>query len=341
VALDDNATNNIYVDNTGTVTASTSAFPSDCVQLAVATTVAGAITGIEDRRAYLHTGGVGEHELLSDTHTDTLASAVSRGSIPVGNATPKYAELPIGANTYIFGSDGVDADWHPQSFIDHGLLGGLADDDHTQYVLRSILTTNGDLFVRLAGVVDRLGVGASPDGYVLTLASGLPSWAAAASGYTDEMAQDAVGLILLDTASIDFSYDDGTPTISAVVLAAGVDHGGLGGLADDDHTGYFLLVGRAGGQTAYGGNAAGESLIFHSTFHATKASIKLGALFEADEAGTKIGFFGVSPVVRASAYTVSNSTPDRTYDATSTSIDELAQVVAAIIADMKLYGLLQ
>jgi hypothetical protein len=62
---------------------------------------------------------------------------------------------------------------------DHGALTGLADDDHTQYVLRSILTTNGDLFVRAAGAVSRLGVGSN--GQVLTVSSGAPAWAAPAT----------------------------------------------------------------------------------------------------------------------------------------------------------------
>jgi hypothetical protein len=39
-------------------------------------------------------------------------------------------------------------------------------------------------------------------------------------GYTDEQAQDAVGLILSDGGDIDFTYDDVTPTISAVVKNA-------------------------------------------------------------------------------------------------------------------------
>lgn len=36
--------------------------------------------------------------------------------------------------------------------------------------------------------------------------------------YTDERAQDAVGTILTDSDTLDFTYDDGTPTISADVL---------------------------------------------------------------------------------------------------------------------------
>ncbi|MFQ5925277.1 MAG: hypothetical protein ACE5IE_04715 [Dehalococcoidia bacterium] len=42
----------------------------------------------------------------------------------------------------------------------HADLDALAADDHTQYVLRNILTTQGDLFVRGASAIDRLGVGA-------------------------------------------------------------------------------------------------------------------------------------------------------------------------------------
>lgn len=63
---------------------------------------------------------------------------------------------------------------------DHGALTGLTDDDHTQYVLRDILTTNGDIFVRLSGVVSRLGVGSEGDH--LEIVSGLPAWNAPSGG---------------------------------------------------------------------------------------------------------------------------------------------------------------
>lgn len=67
------------------------------------------------------------------------------------------------------------------------------------------------------------------------------------------------------------------PTFQA---AATVDHGALTGLADDDHTQYALLVGRAGGQILIGGTAASDDLTLRSTSHATK-----GDLFLADEGG--------------------------------------------------------
>lgn len=42
--------------------------------------------------------------------------------------------------------------------------------------------------------------------------------AAPGGSYTDEQAQDAVGGILVDSATIDFTYDDGTPEITAIVI---------------------------------------------------------------------------------------------------------------------------
>lgn len=47
---------------------------------------------------------------------------------------------------------------------DHGALSGLTDDDHTQYVLRSIATTKGDLLSYSTEII-RLGIGS--DGQLL------------------------------------------------------------------------------------------------------------------------------------------------------------------------------
>lgn len=44
------------------------------------------------------------------------------------------------------------------------------------------------------------------------------SWTTAATQYTDEMAQDAVGNILTDSPTINFTYNDVTPSITANVI---------------------------------------------------------------------------------------------------------------------------
>ena len=60
--------------------------------------------------------------------------------------------------------------------------------------------------------------------------------------------------------------------------------------------------------------------------------------------GAKVGFFGTpggaSPsIVQPDAYTPSNVTPDRSFDANNTSMDEIADILGTVIADLKAYGL--
>jgi len=80
-----------------------------------------------------------------------------------------------------------------------------------------------------------------------------------------------ITLTVVDDAGTDKEVD-----ITIAAAASGVtDHGALTGLADDDHTQYLLLAGRAGGQTAIGGTAASENLTLQSTAHATRGNIVL------------------------------------------------------------------
>lgn len=54
--------------------------------------------------------------------------------------------------------------------------------------------------------------------------------------------------------------NDGAGVLSWDASGAGIDHGGLSGLADDDHTQYLLLAGRSGGQDVQGGTATADNL---------------------------------------------------------------------------------
>jgi hypothetical protein len=79
--------------------------------------------------------------------------------------------------------------------------------------------------------------------------------------FTDERAQDAVGTILTDSSSVDFTYNDGSPSITAVVLPAGVDKNSLGGSA--------LTIANGGtGQTS--ANAALNALLPSQTSQSGK-----------------------------------------------------------------------
>lgn len=62
----------------------------------------------------------------------------------------------------------------------------------------------------------------------------------------NEAAQDAVGAILTDTASVDFTYNDAGNTISAAVLPAGVNHDALQNWVANKHIDHSAVILSAG-----------------------------------------------------------------------------------------------
>lgn len=58
------------------------------------------------------------HAILSASHADTLAAGVVRGDMPVGNATPKWARVAIGAANKVWHSDGTDPSWQSLALAD-------------------------------------------------------------------------------------------------------------------------------------------------------------------------------------------------------------------------------
>lgn len=58
------------------------------------------------------TSAAAAHAILDgSTHSDSVAAAVSRGSLIYGNATPAWAELTIGADNTVLISNGTDVSW--------------------------------------------------------------------------------------------------------------------------------------------------------------------------------------------------------------------------------------
>lgn len=58
--------------------------------------------------------GSAQAALLNSTlHADTLTGTVVRGDLILGNNTPKWARLALGAAGYVLRSDGTDAAWGP------------------------------------------------------------------------------------------------------------------------------------------------------------------------------------------------------------------------------------
>lgn len=68
------------------------------------------------------------------------------------------------------------------------------------------------------------------------------------------------------------------------------------------------------------------------------STLKLSGTLDHD--GSAIGFFGTPPASQVAAYTPSNVNADRSYDADSTTLDEIADVLGTLISDLQSYGLL-
>ena len=67
-----------------------------------------------------------DHNLLSATHLDTLAAAVVRGDILIGNSTPKWARLALTANR-VLKSDALDVIWGLIVNADVDAAAGIAE----------------------------------------------------------------------------------------------------------------------------------------------------------------------------------------------------------------------
>jgi len=71
-------------------------------------------------------GSGGTHDLLSATHPDTVASAVSQGSLIRGNSTPKWEEYDKGTEGYVLYAAASDVEWTQLGAVTPFALGTAA-----------------------------------------------------------------------------------------------------------------------------------------------------------------------------------------------------------------------
>lgn len=106
------------------------------------------------------------HALLDGSlHTDTLAAAVVRGDLIVGNSTPKWARLPHGTSGQVLSTDGTDVLWTSlPTAVRHDSLAHVVTFTVAQCKLTNgsaVVTTTASGF--LAGKIgDRIYLGATP-----------------------------------------------------------------------------------------------------------------------------------------------------------------------------------
>ena len=75
-----------------------------------------------------------------------------------------------------------------------------------------------------------------------------------------------------------------------------------------------------------------------SVVHTNEGDLKV--VGDLDHDGTKVGFYGSTPVVQSPIFSTLNVTPDRFFNADSTTLGEIADVLGTLISDLKLTGII-
>jgi hypothetical protein len=199
------------------------------------------------------------HDLLSARHSDTAAASPTRGAVIVGNSTPAWSRLSVGANRTFLRSDGTDTTFSAIQAAD------LPDLSGTYQPLDATLTA-------LAG----LATGADKFPY----STGADTFAQAdLTAFARTLLDDANAGAVLSTlgvsAFVQTLLDDADAAAVRATIGAVVDHGGLTGLGDDDHSQYALLAGRASPQTLYGGTGGGAVLTLAGTPNSVPGYIRV------------------------------------------------------------------
>ena len=131
----------------------------------------------------------------------------------------------------------------------------------------------------------------------------------------------------------------GTPTGASLVAfsidvnQANLDHGSIGGLSDDDHTGYAFLAGRSGGQSLIGGTGSGDDITLQSTSNATRGDIITDCADITMVAGSRLRMASqnrfrflnsMARLTKSAAQTITTTSPTVvTWDGTSFDTDSL------------------
>ncbi len=126
----------------------------------------------------------------------------------------------------------------------------------------------------------------------------------------EEIAQDAVGTILVDSAEIDFTYNDGTPSITASIVAGSIDETKL-----DTSVNASLDLADSAVQENDSPTFGTVTLTTEIISPKIRASSSAGIIIEANNA-TDVVDFGVGNTANTTFYGAVQ-VPDDAYDATS------------------------
>ena len=253
------------------------------------------------------------------------ASATGTTTLKLTNSSTGYA-LDATGDARITGDLEVTGTLTATVAADHGGLTGLSDDDHTQYLL-------ADGTRALSGKLS-LSQGTTVELDITT--NGVPiHLTGRATGGTTE------SLFYADPDNSFYLYYAGDQTFRTT--SSGVRITGRSGGANPilefantsgSRIGYVNVNNTSGDMTIENEKHGGKIKVIGENASGTAQT-----LIQADP-DTGVAFNGATDVAPPT-YTPTNVTTDRTYDANSTTVAELADVVGTIIADLQANGLFQ
>jgi hypothetical protein len=307
---------------------------------------------VDDRVAALVVAGAGITATYNDpANTLTIASTISAFTTEdaqdaVGNILTDTASIDF---TYNDAGNTISAAVLPAG-VNHDALQNFVANEHINHSAVSItagtgLSGGGDITATRTLNIANTGVAAASYGSATQVgtftvnaqgqltAAATTTIAIPSTQVTDfvEATQDAIGTILTDTASIDFTYNDAGNTISAAVLPAGVNHDALQNFVANEHVNHSAVVLTAGVGLSGGGDiTASRTFDLENTAvtPGTYGSVAVYPVITVDAQG-RITSASTEPVPGGSLTARTTGTQTNTSGTTFVNITDLSLTLAA------------
>lgn len=191
--------------------------------------------------------------------------------------------------------------------IDHGALSGLTDDDHNQYVLNTGDTVTGAVVIDGSADAIQLRIqgNATQTNSLLVLED-------SAGNDQVTVSNDGATVINEEGNDADFRVESDTD-VNALYVDASANTVQVGAATASDSAKFYVS-----GKISASGAVEVNGDLLHD--------------------GTNIRFHAGTGAAQSTGWSVTNVTPDKSFDANSTSIDEIADVLGTLITHLLTRG---